>query len=42
MAPDADVGFKASTRGVMAKTMFYLIGGRYVEASTRGVMRHAA
>jgi hypothetical protein len=42
VARDADVGYKASTRGVMAKCVLYMIGGWYVEASTRGVMRDAA
>ncbi len=39
VAREGDVGYKASTRGVMAKCVFYMIGGRYVKASTRGVMR---
>jgi len=39
VARDMDVGYKASTRGVMAKCVFYMIGGWYVEASTRGVTR---
>ncbi len=39
VAREGDIGYKASARGVMAKRVFYMIGGRYVKASTRGVMR---
>jgi hypothetical protein len=39
VAREADVGYKASTRGVMAKRVLYMIGGWYVEGVDTG--RHA-
>ena len=41
VAREGDVGYKASTLGVMAKCVFYMIGGWYVKPSTRDVMRDA-